>query len=194
MIKTIKSLKTWCEELPALLADGEMHVGIHIPEETEVATGGWEADVDRDWCGEHGVPVYDQDRNGGTSIYAPGSLVCGMIYSHDDYPEWVVGRLGEDFAAYLRGKGLSVDYQGNDVLVDGYKVASGCGYNLPPDFRRCYEGFQISVNQDMEVIRHACKKPMVKVPKALSDYGITTEEVRDWVYAWFRAYLGEEIT
>ena len=33
------------------------------------------------------------------------------------------------------------------------------------------------VNVDLEAIKNACKKPMVKVPKALSEYGITTEEM-----------------
>ena len=66
----------------------------------------------------------------------------------------------------------------NDVLVDGYKVASGCetihnGFN--------YMGYQISLYQDLETIKNVCNKPMVKIPKALSEYGITTDEMVDFI-------------
>lgn len=33
------------------------------------------------------------------------------------------------------------------------------------------------MNVDLEDIKKICKKPMKKVPKGLSEYGITTEEV-----------------
>ena len=62
----------------------------------------------------------------------------------------------------------------NDVLIDGYKVASGCDTNVDG---WAYMGYQISINQDIETIKHACNKPMVKVPKGLGEYGITTKEM-----------------
>ena len=40
-----------------------------------------------------------------------------------------------------------------------------------------YLGYQISINQDIEAIREICDKKSVKPPKALSDWGITTEEI-----------------
>ena len=48
-----------------------------------------------------------------------------------------------------------------------------------------YELVQISINQDLEVIKNVCLKPMVKVPKGLGEYGVTTEEIIDWVEDWF---------
>jgi hypothetical protein len=72
----------------------------------------------------------------------------------------------------------SVRQDNNDILVDGFKVASGAEVSLPNGFR--YVAYQISINQDLETIKHACLKPMVKVPKALSEYGITTEEMVDF--------------
>jgi len=33
--------------------------------------------------------------------------------------------------------------------------------------------------------KHICKKEMVKIPKALSDYGITTEEIVDFCEAYW---------
>ena len=80
------------------------------------------------------------------------------------------------FADYLKQKGLnSVRCDNNDVLVDNFKVASGAEAILPTGL--LYICYQISINQDLEVIKYACTKPMIKVPKALSEYGITTEEI-----------------
>ena len=36
------------------------------------------------------------------------------------------------------------------------------------------------INTKLEDIKKICTKPMVKVPKGLSEYGITTEEVKEW--------------
>jgi hypothetical protein len=40
-----------------------------------------------------------------------------------------------------------------------------------------FTGVAIGINTNLDHIKAICKKPMVKVPKGLSDYGITTEEV-----------------
>ena len=69
----------------------------------------------------------------------------------------------------------SVRQDNNDVLVDDFKVANGAEVILSGGYH--YIAYQISINQNLEIIRHACLKPMVKVPKALSEYGITTEEM-----------------
>lgn len=37
------------------------------------------------------------------------------------------------------------------------------------------------------LINQICTKPMIKVPGALSDYGLTTEEVMNWMLEWFNA-------
>lgn len=37
----------------------------------------------------------------------------------------------------------------------------------------------IGINTNLEHIKAICRKPMQKVPKGLSEYGITTEEVEE---------------
>lgn len=189
----IRSLSEWCERLPQLVQDGEKHLIFTIHPETEIAWGGWEDDLDRDYCQANGIPVYNQNRNGGTIVCSAGNVGLGILYDNREYREWVFVHLLRDFCAWLEGKGLVVTFEKNDVLVDGYKVASGCGYNLPPDFHRTYEGVQISVYQDMETIIGACKKPMVKVPRGLGEYGLTTQEVSAWCAAWLREHIGVEV-
>lgn len=189
----INSLKTWCERLPELLASGEECLALIIHPDTEIATGGWEDDVDTEYCETHNIPVYNQNRNGGTIVCCGGSIGLGFVYDNRKYKEFLFIRMALELKEYLRSKGLTVGFEHNDVLVDGYKVASGCGYNLPPDFHRTYEGLQISVNQDMETIRNVCKKPMEKVPKGLSDYGIGTKEMYEWCISWLRDNIGLEV-
>ena len=42
-----------------------------------------------------------------------------------------------------------------------------------------YTGGIISMNVNLDHIKAICRKPMKKVPKGLSDYGITSEEVEE---------------
>ena len=52
-------------------------------------------------------------------------------------------------------------------------------------------GYQISINQDLDVIKHACTKPMEKIPKALSEYGITTEEMVKFCEDYWAEYSAD---
>ncbi len=185
----ITTLREWCEKLDSMLADGQDHLCFTCAVQTEVGYSGRAEDINLDYCTEHNIPVYNQNRKGGTIVCSPGNVGLGIIYTTEEYREFLFVRLMREFADWLNDRGLSVEYTKNDILVDGYKVASGCGFNLPPDFKRTYEGAQISINQDVELIRNICTKPMVKIPKGLSEYGITTNEVYTWVDEWFRANL-----
>ena len=185
----ITTLKDWCEQLSSLIADGEDHLTFIHHKQIEVAYGGWEEDADLDYCAEHNIPVYNQNRNGGTIVCCPGNIGLGIIYTTKEYREFIFIKMLREFGDWLKNKGLSVEFVHNDILIDGYKVASGCGYNIPPEFKRTYEGIQISINQDLEAIQNICTKPMVKIPKGLSEWGITTEEVYAWVDTWFKENL-----
>lgn len=82
-------------------------------------------------------------------------------------------------AEYLKTRGLNAQYDGglhNDVTVDGYKVA-GFGIVPIPGTDYLYHGIHVSINADAEEINRICKKPMKKVPKGLSEYGITREDI-----------------
>ena len=187
----IKTLKEWCEKVPTFLANKEERFCFIEHTETEVAYG-WDEDFDKEYCDTHNIPYHSQIRDGGTIVCAKGNIGIGYIYPNSKYGCFILVKLLDDFSEWLRSKGLTVERSRNDVLVDGYKVASGCGYNLEPNFKMTYEGTQISVNQDFEVIKNVCKKPMIKVPKGLSDFGITTEEVKEWCKSWLSENIGME--
>jgi hypothetical protein len=108
-----------------------------------------------------------------------GSIVLTVKRKLKDGGDALSDKFSKALSEYLSSKGLpTVRCDNNDVMVGNGKVASGgeiCinGFN--------YMGYQISVNQDIDAIKNICiSKPMVKIPKALSDFGITTEEMREF--------------
>lgn len=127
--------------------------------------------VDEEVCKALGYEVVESYNNGGTILANPGDI----IFSHLDTPEngWL-WRFRDHFVEWLKARGLNVIRDDNDILVDGYKVCGLCitRYGLI-DFSSAI----LAVNTNLDDIKRICRKPMVKVPKGLSDYGITTEEV-----------------
>ena len=83
----------------------------------------------------------------------------------------------KNLCAYLKDKGLNAVQDNNDILVDNYKVASGCAINLAPDYKRAFTAVQICMSCDIELIENICTKPMTKTPKGLYEYGITQKEI-----------------
>lgn len=78
--------------------------------------------------------------------------------------------------SFLRSKELSAEANNNDVLVDGFKVCGDMARYLP-EIGMYFYGTTISINVDVDMINKVCTKKMVKVPKGLSDYGITRADV-----------------
>ena len=132
------------------------------------------------YCEENNIKTFKGKINTmGTGVMAAGSLVLTVKRSMKDGGEALSDRFSKALSQYLVDKGLpSVRCDNNDVMVDNGKVASGGGIIIN-GFN--YMGYQISVNQDVKAIKSICiDKPMVKQPKALSDFGVTTEEMVDF--------------
>ena len=127
--------------------------------------------VDEDVCEKLGYEVLESYNNGGTIVSNAGDVVI----AHFDTPEtgWLY-RFAAYFVDWLKAKGLNAVYVDNDVLIDGYKV---CGTCITRYGRIDYNGVYIGINTNLDHIKAICRKPMVKVPKGLSEYGITSEEV-----------------
>ena len=127
--------------------------------------------VDGAVCEELGYEVVESYNNGGTILATEGDI----ILSHLDEPGngWIQ-RFAVHFVDWLRARGLNAEYTDNDVLVDGYKV---CGTCVTRYGRIDFSSAILTVNANLDHIKAICKKPMVKVPRGLSEYGITTEEV-----------------
>lgn len=181
------TLKHWADIVEEKIQSRSSITYCVIGEQTVVSYG-MENDCDVQWCEANHIPAYNIHRSAGCCVCATGSVNIADIRKHKG--EFVENRILRDFADWLSEKGIAAELNHNDILVDGKKVAAAGGYNLAPDFTWQYTGIQISINQDYEVIANACKKPSTKKPGALSDYGITTDEVVAWCKKWFEDYDG----
>ena len=127
--------------------------------------------VDESKSTELGYEIIELYHNGGTLVLNPGDVLMGHFGEPEN--DWY-SRFTSYFVDWLKDKKLDAVREGNDVLVDGYKVSAYCVTRYG---RIDYTGVFVGVNTNLDHIKAICKKPMKKVPKGLSEYGITSEEV-----------------
>ena len=142
--------------------------------------------VDRNICQEMGYAVLDTGHTGGVVVVSEGDV--SVIHFGSIGNDWM-----HKFALYLieryKERGLDASFNGNDVLMDGYKIS---GLSATPYDRIQYSTIHIGINTNLDHIKAICKKPMEKVPKGLSEYGITTEEVEKMFLAFCKEQSKEE--
>lgn len=151
--------------------------------DTEISHG-WENDYNKEYCKQRAIPCHNLQRGGGTIVYSKGNVSVGFIYNNRKYKRFMLVEMINNLKDYFVSKGLNAEVNHNDILIDGYKVASCWGHNYGDGYQWTYELVQISINQDLDVIKNVCQKPMVKVPKGLGEYGITTDEIVEWCDKW----------
>ena len=141
-----------------------------VHDEKSIFLAGSDA-INEEACTEHGYTVLDTKHTGGVVVVEIGDV--SVIHFGEIGNKWM-----QKFAKYLieryKDKGLNATYEGNDVLIDGYKI-SGLSATQYDNIQ--YSTIHIGVNTNLDHIKEICKKPMVKVPKGLGEYGFTTEEV-----------------
>ena len=160
----------WMPEVVRHIQGGIHKIG-YVVIERPVAIVHRATQVDEVVCKELGYEVVESYNNGGTILARQGDI----IFSHLDEPDngWLP-RFADQFVDWLRSKGLNAEYADNDILVDGCKVCGLCITRYGSiDFSSAY----IGINTNLDHIKKICRKPMRKVPKGLSEYGISTEEV-----------------
>ena len=184
----IKHLSEWTTNLNTYLADQQEHFAFIVQAQLEVGYG-FDKDVDFQYCFENNIPAYDQKRRGGAIVFAKDTLTLGMIYNNREHFGFVFDRMIDDLCVYLAKQGLDAVKDNNDILIDGYKVASSTSYNFNEDYTWTYSAAQIAMNQDLEAIKHICTKPMIKIPKGLSEFGITLQQIEAWCKNWCKLNL-----
>ena len=188
MMKIINSLISWCKLLPSIIESNtsDMYVAMCDGPSRPIVTLGDMNDINLEQCKEYGLIVVDQKRKGGSIIFFEDNIGVGLIYDKQLYPTDILYDFYKDFTQFLQNKSIKAAIVDNDILIDGkYKIAGYMKTSLPPDFNRNYEGLQISINVDNDLISKICTKEMKKIPKGLSDYKITSQEVKNWVNQWF---------
>lgn len=183
-MKQYTTTEKWCDNLTNYLSDKKEHLAIVLHEKTEVGYGD-DGDVNLDYLIDNNIYHRYRGGTGGTIVYCKGNISLAFVYNNRKYKEFVLTRMLDELCEHFKTLDLNASRNRNDILIDGYKVASGAAINLEPDFKWTYEMVQISIHQDIELIKNACLKPMAKEPKALVDYGITTDYMLAWIEDWF---------
>lgn len=162
----------WLNEVKKHIESGTHKIG-YVVIERPVAIVHRAYQVDENVCKELDYDVAESYNNGGTILANKGDI----IFSHLDKPDngWL-NQFVDYFVNWLISKGLNAIHEDNDILVDGYKV---CGLCITRYGRIDFSSAILGINTNLEHIKAICKKPMKKVPKGLSEYGITTEEVEE---------------
>ena len=170
----------WIAEVVKHIQGGIHKIG-YVVIERPVAIVHKAYQVDAEICEKLGYEVVESYNNGGTILASEGDI----IMSHLDAPEngWI-NRFAAHFVGWLKNKGLNAEYVDNDVLVDGFKV---CGTCVTRYGRIDFSSAIMTLNVNLDHIKAICKKPMRKVPKGLSDYGITSEDVEQMFLAFCAA-------
>ena len=154
--------KEWLPEATSYIKGG-LHRIAYVVVDTPVAIVHRKSQVDEETCAALGYEIIESYNNAGTIVSNSGDVLIGHFYQtengwHDRFIAY--------FINWLRNKGLNAEYVSNDILVDGYKV---CGMCITRYGRIDYTGGIISMNVNLDHIKAICKKPMVKVPKGLSE-------------------------
>lgn len=160
----------WLSEAKKHIEAGE-HSVFHTIIETPVVLVHRKSQIDENTCSALGYDVYEAYYNGGTLVSNRGDLA--FAHFCDRRNGWR-DRFSAHFIKWLKDRGLNAACDKNDIVVDGYKVCATC---VTTYGRIDYSTIFVGVNTNLDDIRRICRKPMVKVPKGLSDYGITTEDV-----------------
>ena len=162
----------------SVVNSSEEFTGITILENTEVVANE-SVEFNEQYCLDNNIQFYKGKIDTiGVGVMTTGSIILTIkrILSNDG--ECISDKFSKALCEYLKSKELtSARLDNNDILVDDYKVASGGeitinGYQ--------YMGYQISINQDLTAIDNICVEKSTKTPKALSDYNITTQEIKEF--------------
>lgn len=168
-IKKVTQIE-WIGEATKYIQGG-LHRIAYVVVDTPVAIVHRESQVDHDTCEKLGYEIVESYNNAGTIVSNDGDILIGHFAQPDN--GWHDAFITY-FIDWLKSKGLNAEYVSNDIVVDGFKV---CGMCITRYGRIDYTGGIISMNVNLDHIKQICRKPMNKVPKGLSEYGITTEEV-----------------
>jgi hypothetical protein len=170
-MKAIKvTQKEWLGEATKYIQGG-LHRTAYLILDTAVVGVYRKSQTDEGICNALGYEVVETYNNASTVVHNKGDLLFGHFCPIDN--GWY-DRFVAYFVNWLKAKGLNAEFTDNDILVDGYKV---CGMAITRYGRIDYTAGFIDINTNVDHIKAICKKPMKKVPKGLSEYGITSAEV-----------------
>ena len=172
-MREITSFSDYLKELPNLISNKNETVFV-TSKGISVLKGA--DNLNEEYCKNNNLNIYKTHQFGGTIINFENDLcVANYQPAHNDFGI----RIMKGIKDYLTSKGIHSIINNNDVLIDGeYKVAS----YMSTYINNClYTAIHISIDMNLEIIQNVCTKPMNKIPKGLSEYGITQQEIKDLI-------------
>ena len=146
---------------------------IHLTESPCVWVGLLDDVYDQEECKKHNLSVHQGHYYAGAIVNMPDDVsIC--------ITTWGNTTIGYDICQAVKnlliGKNIEVAEDVNDILADGKKVASYCSVMQVSGW--CQTVVHISVGKmDIDLVKAICKKPMIKIPGSLSEYGITSDDI-----------------
>lgn len=139
-----------------------------------------------EYCKQNNIPCVDIGRRGGAFVINKGDIGFGCVVRGLDN---TIGYLiTNKFVEYLVEKGLNAIYDSNDILIDDYKVY-GWSSHFYRDNNALFISCHFTMSVDLDLIEKICTKPMSKIPKGLKDYGITKEQILDFISSFEKEML-----
>lgn len=136
--------------------------------------------LDVDLCGELGIDVLDMGYRGGTIVSGPEDFSFGVLL-----PETVdveAGYFLSMLQAIFNNHGVSAEVDGNDILIDGRKVAGSMSFRKQKLF---FFGCQISFSDHADLVEILCNKKSSKTPGFVPPE-LSKEVLMSEVMAWLR--------
>lgn len=132
-----------------------------------------EGEINEEYCRANVIDICNSFNMGGIIVANTGDINMAIMKDEG----WDVGKdLLNDLAVELVKFIPNIKVDNNDLIVDDkYKVISYASINA--NNRLIYTCVHISMNPNINHISNVCMKPMVKVPKGLTEFGITREEI-----------------
>lgn len=166
--------KEYVKNLPNFLNTDEEQLYFVYGDKSYVLSNG--SEFNEQYCIDNNIEVIRTEHNGGTIVSSIDDIYVGFITPHsNDFGT----RIFHAFLEFLKNKGLNANYNGNDILIDEtYKVAANS--KIKTNYKY-YTAVGFFGTADIETIKNVCVKPMNKIPKGLNEFGVTKEDVENFI-------------
>lgn len=157
-----------------------------IPDKHYIFTGYQNNNINSDYAKKYNAQILNFPNDGGAIVTSAGDFDLG--YFSKDIDNKFNEQLSKSLAEYLTEHGVNTQIIDNDLIIDGmYKCGSFSSRRFGD---LIYSAFHVSINVDLQMIRDICVKKMSlsKIPKGLSEYGITTEKIKSFVEDFIKKY------
>lgn len=141
--------------LRQMVKDGETGIVSVYTDETCVHAGmGKSSTLDEEYCKEHGIPIYQYDSFGGNIVATEGDYSIAILIptETDVDTNFILNKTKK----LLENHFNNVTIDGNDIMIDGKKVAGSTSYRNNDRFFLIYH---FSFSDKRNLIMRICGKP-----------------------------------